>query len=388
MCVPYDSGDLALVTRAVDSADWILARGFGLPIEKAAGVWTPRGFERVVARLAGLLRERAAPDTEAATRAAAGELTLDWRALTPRAREQAIARAAGAAGQITARIPSRLRATLGRAAVDLVKEVREAARTRQRLAVGVDFNAVDRRVIEHVVRTQTNFVRDEFGRRSDRLSAHAREVVASGLERGLGRGEIAREIADSVGTTLRGKSPFYWEVVAGAFTATGRSYAQISSYAEAGIDRYRILAVMDAHTTPLCRFLNGRTFSVATALDRFDAIDALEDPEQIKRALPWGREAHDRQTGERHIYVQRGDARTVVASYAPAEPSRIRARVSDAELEGIWGFPPYHGLCRSTTVAVLGARTLRDGSSHLQSERAPSGICRKSVVSFNSSVGA
>ena len=135
------------------------------------------------------------------------------------------------------------------------------------------------------------------------MSARARDVVASGLERGLGRKEIAGELEEAVSRAIQGKSPFYWEVVAGAFMATGRSYAQISSYAEAGIDRYRIVAVMDAHTTPLCRFLNGRTFSVATALDRFDAIDALENPEDIKNALPWGRQARDRETGEMHIYV-------------------------------------------------------------------------------------
>jgi hypothetical protein len=127
----------------------------------------------------------------------------------------------------------------------------------------------------------------------------------------------------------------------------------VSAYAEAGLERYRILAVMDAHTTPLCRFLNGRTFSVRMALDRFDVIDRLEDPEEIKNALPWGREARDPKTGTIHIYVARGDTRTTVATYEPSEPTRIRAAVSDEALEGIWGFPPYHGLCRSTTVAVV-----------------------------------
>jgi len=353
MCVPFAPTDLALVARALDSAGLLLERGYGLRIEKAAGIGTARGFERAIARLAGLLRERAAPDAEAASRAAAGELALDWSALTPRAQARAVDRAAKAARDITARIPARLRETLGRAAVGLVQDVRLAARERQGLAIGVDFNAVDRRVVEHVVRTQTNFVRDEFGRRSDRMSARAREAVASGLERGLGREEIAGELAEMARSVIQGKSPFYWEVVAGAFMATGRSYAQISAYAEAGIDRYRILAVMDAHTTPLCRFLNGKTFSVATALDRFDAIDALEDPEQIKAALPWGRQARDPETGEMHIYVERDGARTTVASYPPGDVTRIRARVSDEELEGIWGFPPYHGLCRSVTVAVF-----------------------------------
>jgi SPP1 gp7 family putative phage head morphogenesis protein len=353
MCVPYAPDDLALVARAVDAADVLLARGFGVRLERAAGIATPRGFERAVARLAGLLRDRIRPETGAASRAAARELEVDWRELAPRARRRAVERAAAAAAEITARIPARLRATLGRAAVDLVREVREAARTRQGLAIGVDFNAVDRRVIEHVVRTQTNFVRDEFGRRSERMSETAREVVARGLERGLGREEIAAELAEVARTVIEGKSPFYWEVVAGAFMATGRSYAQISSYAEAGLERYRIVAVMDAHTTPLCRFLNGRTFSVSRALDRFDAIDRLEDPEEIKTALPWGREVRDPESGEMHIYVNQGGRRAILASYSPGDVTSIRARASDDVIEGVWGFPPYHGLCRSVTVGVL-----------------------------------
>ena len=353
MCVPYEPDDLALIARAVDAADALLARGFGVRLEKAGGIATPRGFERAVGRLAGLLRERVRPETDAAARAAARELEVDWRELAPRARTRAVARAAAAAGQITARIPTRLRATLGRAAVDLVRDVREAARARQGLAIGVDFNAVDRRVIEHVVRTQTNFVRDEFGRRSEKVSETARAVVARGLERGLGREEIAEELAEVARTVIQGKSPFYWEVVAGAFMATGRSYAQVSSYAEAGLERYRIVAVMDAHTTPLCRFLNGRTFSVARALDRFDAIDRLEDPEEIKNALPWGREARDPESGEMHIYVNQGGQRTTLASYSPGDVTSIRARASDEVIEGVWGFPPYHGLCRSVTVGVL-----------------------------------
>jgi len=97
LCVPFAPTDLALVARALDSAGLLLERGYGLRIEKAAGIGTARGFERAIARLAGLLRERAAPDAEAASRAAAGELALDWSALTPRAQARAVDRAAKAA---------------------------------------------------------------------------------------------------------------------------------------------------------------------------------------------------------------------------------------------------------------------------------------------------
>ena len=354
MCVRCDeSGEpLAVVAKGVDAADAILAQSFGLRVEKADGIATPRGFERAVARLAGLLHARALPVQQEATRAVTAALDLDWRELGPHQRSRAVEEAAKAARKITADIPLRLRSVLGRAAVDVVQSVRTAMRDRQGLALGVDFNAVDRRVVEHVVRSQSNFVRDDFGRRTAQFSARAREVVADGLERGLGRGEISASLEEAARGVILGKSPFYWDVVASAFTSNARSYAQMSSYAEAGIERYQIVAVLDAHTTPLCRYLNGRTFSVAKALDRFDAIDALESPEDIKSAQPWGREVRNPNTGLIDIYVQQGDVRTTLASYAPDTPSRFVGRADDAVLENSVSWPPYHGLCRSGTVAA------------------------------------
>jgi hypothetical protein len=70
----------------------------------------------------------------------------------------------------------------------------------------------------------------------------------------------------------------------------------MSSYAEAGIRQYRIEPVLDEQTTNICRYLHGKTFSVADALRRFDRIEQLEDPEAIKQAMPWVREAQDRET--------------------------------------------------------------------------------------------
>src|SRR5437870_10864782 len=109
MCVLSSGDDLALIAHAVDSADAILARAYGVRIQKAAGIGTPRGFERAVARLAGILRDRATPTQAAAARAAGSELGLDWRALTPRARVRAVERAARAAREITAAIPDGVR---------------------------------------------------------------------------------------------------------------------------------------------------------------------------------------------------------------------------------------------------------------------------------------
>nr|WP_228559855.1 MULTISPECIES: hypothetical protein [unclassified Myxococcus] len=61
--------------------------------------------------------------------------------------------------------------------------------------------------------------------------------------------------------------PFYWEVVASSFIGPGRPFAQMSSYAEAGVRRYRIEAVLDEANTQVCRFLHGKTFAGESALN-------------------------------------------------------------------------------------------------------------------------
>jgi SPP1 gp7 family putative phage head morphogenesis protein len=160
----------------------------------------------------------------------------------------------------------------------VVATTRTDARRSQRLAIGAEFNAIDRRVIDHVTSSQGNFVRDEYGRRIESLGEEARRIVAAGLEEGLGRDDIAHALEQAARATLIDRAPFYWETVAASFIAQGRSYAQMSSYAEAGIRQYRIEAVLDEQTTNICRYLHGKTFSVADAIRRFDRIEHARRP--------------------------------------------------------------------------------------------------------------
>ena len=43
--------------------------------------------------------------------------------------------------------------------------------------------------------------------------------------------------------------------------------------------------------------LHGKLFSVGDALRRFDRVERLDDPEDIKQAIPWVRESTDPETG-------------------------------------------------------------------------------------------
>jgi SPP1 gp7 family putative phage head morphogenesis protein len=335
-------------------ADELLEQVLRLPVTKAMDLGSPQGFDRASTLLAARLRRSAAPAEVDALREAVAVLDVDWGRTTAAQRRRLVAESLVAAGRSTALIPRRIQAPLGEAATAVINATRTHSRQVQELAIGARFNALDKRVARHIVNAQGLFVRDEYGRRLDVFGREARQVVASGLERGLGGADIARELEAAARAALIDRAPFYWEVVASAFVGQGRSFAQVSSYAEAGIRRYRIEAVLDERTTHICRYLHGKTFAVEDALRKFEQVERLEDPEAIKQALPWIRE---RREGDRLVLT--GASTTISDVTRSAMGTRddvgeFRPRLGETQLAdaGI-GFPPFHGMCRSTTIAVV-----------------------------------
>ncbi|MDP1826641.1 MAG: phage minor head protein [Archangium sp.] len=334
-------------------ADELLEQVLRLPVLKALDLGSPQGFDRASTLLAARLRRSAAPLEVDAVREAVAVLDVDWKQTTAAQRRRLVSEALSAAGRSTSLIPRRIQVPLGDAATAVVSATRTHSRQVQELAIGARFNALDRRVARHIVNAQGLFVRDEYGRRLEAIGAEARRVVAAGLERGLGRDDIAADLTAAARAALVERAPFYWEVVASSFIGQGRSFAQVSSYAEAGIHRYRIEAVLDERTTHICRYLHGKTFSVADALRKFDEVARLENPEDIKQALPWVRERLD---GGRLMLTGAGVAIAEVTRSAMGvrddvgefRPQLPEGRLGDAGI----GFPPFHGLCRTTTLAL------------------------------------
>ncbi|KAB2911243.1 MAG: head morphogenesis protein [Kofleriaceae bacterium] len=251
-------------------------------------------------------------------------------------------------------MPSRLDAPLGDAAMEVVSATRTVSRRHHRLAIGIEMNALDRRIVRHVTRSQALFVTDAYGRRLEELGVRAKEIVAAGLEAGHTRTEIAEALAAAAEGALTGRSRFYWEVVAGAFVGRARSFAQVSSYAEAGVERYRVQAVLDEATTLVCRFLHGKVFTVRASLAGFDRVERLSDPDDVKRASPWVRQKGG------VLFVEHATGRRELAGVVRSgsgvrdDVGEFHSRIDDAALEGLGiGPPPYHGLCRSTSVPIL-----------------------------------
>jgi len=345
---------LLQVTSARQALDVVLEGYLRLPIAKALDLSTVKGFDAAVARLATTLRAATAKTEDQAFRAAIAALDVDWGRSSAEQRASLIRQAMREAGAVLrAGVPT-VEAKLGTAARDVLRATRQGVRARG-LTVSADFNALDRRMIDYLRSSETAFVRDAYGRRLQSLSERARAVVADGLEQGLGRSDLAAALEQAAGKALRAPSRFYWETIAGSFTGRGRSYGQLSALAEAGIERYRIEAVLDEHTTPTCRFLHGRVFAVQSALASFRAAE--EHPEDLKDISPWVRERRDPETGRRLLYVGRGDEHIPLADELRSGLGRrddvgeFRA-LADPAANGLM-FPPFHGLCRTVLNAAV-----------------------------------
>lgn len=350
--------DEEVVVAARATADAVLTM-LRVPLAKALDVSTPRGFDAAVGRLATELRRATGQSNEEALRDALSVLDVDWHATTPARRADLLRRALLAAGRATADTGAAIQAPLGRAASAVAHATRSAARRDHGLVIGAELNAVDYRAVDYLARATKLFVRDEYGRRLESLGERVRGVVAQGLEQGLGRSEIAEDVAAAAEASLVTRALSYWDVVAASFVGEARSLSQVSAYAEAAIERYVLVAVLDEHTTDTCRYLDGKVLQTADALRTFERLDASDDPLALKDERPWVRERLDGD-GRRTLQVDRGGASTLLAV---VERSAVGTRDDRGEFSrglsardlapaGI-GFPPFHGFCRTTTVPDL-----------------------------------
>ena len=358
MCDACGIADLlALVRRARRTADAVLDGYLRLPVRKAVDLASTRGFDRAVAGLAAELRASTAASDLAAVRDAVAVLDVDWRATTAAQRRSLVAQALAAAVRRTAAVPKAIEAGLGDAATEVVQATRDSARRRGLLSIAADFNALDRRIVRHLRTSQANFVRDEYGRRHEVFGAQARRIVSEGLETGLGRQDIAHELERAAKNVITGKSSIYWEVVASSFVSRGRSFAQLSSFAEAGIERYVWESVEDERTTEICRFMHGKVFTVSAGIRTFERVD--QEPDRIKELTPWVRKAIDPDTGRNVLFVERGGERVRIAEVSRSavgtrdDRGEFAGGRSERELMDLGvSMPPAHALCRATATAL------------------------------------
>jgi SPP1 gp7 family putative phage head morphogenesis protein len=348
---------------AVALLDEVVRAGFRVEIEKALDPLDPEGFVQIVARLSRAMSRATERTEEAILRKAIQNLDVDWGSLTAERRARIIEAARTSVASASKTVIPAIQQELRVAGPRVVTRSRRGERRRLsaefRTRIGASMSLRDQRIVRHMVRSQAHFVRDEYGRRAAAYSRQARAIVAEGVFEGLGREEIAELLDARLGVRAgMARSRAYWNVVAATFAARSRTYAQLASYDEAGIERYVFEAVLDERTTDQCASLHGRTFETQKSLELFRRVEASRDPEDVKDITPWLRVGRDPE-GRRVMFTQaRNGTRTFVGEVVRSRVGQrdalpqLRGMKSSGDLQEMGlSMPPLHGLCRSTIVA-------------------------------------
>ena len=356
----YASADLAAhYGRAADAAAELLWKAFRVDVAKALNPLNRRDFNVIVNRVAsGLSTATRGMESRTVDTIIRG-LDVDWPNLSAAQRERIIEAARLGIRSIGTRAAPRVEAVLTPEAQAIVRGTKDAVVDRYNLGISTNLSATDRRIAAHASSSQTNFVRDEYGRRADAFGQQARDTVASGLDRGIGRDDIAEELELALQGQVT-KSPGYWRVLASAFTGRARSWTQVSSFDDAGIQRYRVEAVLDEATSEICRFMHGQSFEVKKAAERLQVVAGLEDPEEIRTAQPWGAVGYD-DDGNPYLYYNDADGERQeiagVEEFGEGEKDRRGTYSDELDEDALssagFELPPYHGNCRTTVVAEV-----------------------------------
>lgn len=342
-------------SAGIAAAEDLLRGVYRLNIAKALDPLDPRDFLVIVERLARALSGVSRSAEAAALRHALATLDVDWPNLSAAARDEVVRAARRATDRLAEVVPPRIERALEVEANSLVWGTRRA--TARQLGLVATTGRTDARIAAFVRKSESHFVRDQYGRRSAELSARARDIVAAGLADGLGRNDIASNLSAALAPVVQRGKP-YWDVVAMSFANRGRTYTQLAAFEEVGVQRYRFDAVLDEVTTESCRFMHGREFAVARARERFEEVEQASSPEAITELQPWMRTASDPDGRQVLFYEQAGRRRVVARVEEPSVGSKDRVgryagALSNSQLEAAGvTVPPLHGRCRSTIVAV------------------------------------
>ncbi|RTL06437.1 hypothetical protein EKK58_05650 [Candidatus Dependentiae bacterium] len=326
----------------------LIAKADNDPLER-------QGFLEVIRMIMRQLVSASAPAEGAAYRRMLQLLDVDWPTLTEEAREHVIRRATAAIGGISGSVTPKVEAVLVDAGHELILKTKKAVSGRYGLRITPTFHAVDKAVVKAAAKTNSFFVRDEYGNRQQALSVLARKIVAKGLERGLDRYDIGRELKEALDAAGLKRSEAYYRMVASIFAARSRSIATLSGFEEAGISEYLWSSVVDEVTTDFCRMMNGQTFSTRRAIDRYAKVAASDDPEIVIQLQPFVGKSRDEE-GE-YLYYRQGEQRVLVARVdqsAVGERDKIglfSKAMNQGQLENAGlTTPPAHPHCRSLII--------------------------------------
>jgi hypothetical protein len=358
-----------LLHRGADAAGDLLLDIFGIHvgardarIAKATDPPDPLikpGFVSTIREIAGALAKVAQPVEQAALLSALRQLDgRDWYRLNEEQQGKAIERAMGAILGVPEIIAPKIGDVLQAAGKDVVLGTKAHAAKAWELDITPSFEAVDMKVVNAIASSQAFYIRNQYGQREAALSAVARKVVADGVKDGLDKHDIGKNLKAALAGTSAERSEGYYRMVASVFAARARSYASLSSFEEAGIEEYEISCALDEVSCLACRLMDGRTFTVASALGTFQKIANDPDPESVVDHQPFmGTMRHE--DGSLGVYFKQGGERKTVAHVEESAVGQKDERGSFSKVMSRGGLeraglssPPWHPSCRCLATMV------------------------------------
>lgn len=350
-----------LEIEAVDASEEILLSVFGLaPLEKAGGsVLRPKGFDDVVLKVFRAIKKATAPTEAAGLHDAISLLDRQWGGLSPEKREAAIDAMAAKWLKVSRDTGPIVSSVLKGQGPAIVFASKQATADEHGLAIHPSFDLADEKAVHFLAHSQAHYVTNKLGQRVEEASGIARKIVANGLDAGLDKYDIGKQLASALSEKID-RTDSYWRMLASVYVARARTYSQLKGYAEAGISAYQWESVLDAVTSQHCRFMHGRVFPAAAGLGKIGEVEDSDDPESVKTTLPWmsmGKTA----AGDAALFYKQSDgSRRMVCRVA--EPGvgdggigKYTHALSNQQLlaAGIC-MPPAHAHCRSVTLPVFG----------------------------------
>lgn len=337
------------------AAEEILRDLFNVSVWKALDPLDVDDFVTICARLSSALKSATVGIEGAALTDAIESLDVDWPNLSAAGRDKIIEAARAQVAAIAEPVEDAISPVLDKAAPRIIAATKTRTIDRFGLDIPDGLGDLDTETSGLLRVSQMVYIKDQYGARADMLDQMAKDIVAGGLERGLGRDDISGDLSTKLADYQVERSTNYYDLIATDFSNKARTTTQLHAFGEAGVTKYRFDAILDEVTSEICRMLHGRVFSVKNAATRTMKALRATDPEDIKQLRPWVVAGKDSSGKDVLYYNGEGDTRHTVAEVdegAEGEKDKVGQYsnvLSNKKLEAAGvTVPPCHGHCRST----------------------------------------
>lgn len=350
------AGTFAAGARAAEDLASAL---LGFSVRKAVDPLSPAGFLLIGQTVADKLSTAAVGAEAAAVGDVIHKLGVDWKKLSSEAATAAMNAVNKAiSASYATRVMPKIDQVLEVEGPRVMKGTKKSLVVQQKIEISGNLDQRDLAAEKAIRKSQVNFIRDASGKRVEKASAEARKLVERGVKEGLSSAQISKDLLGHFARSVP-RPESYWRTVADSFIGRARTTSQMYAYEDADIQTFEIVAVIDEVTTDQCRFMDGKVFTVTTARAVLDAMQSLEDPEEVRYASPWIRKGRDPHDGTLRLFVPHSNGTTT--TLAKIDRSGVgrsddKGAFSDAKSNKELGklgvpVPPFHGRCRTTTVA-------------------------------------